>query len=396
MTAAVAERLDCGMGRGTRRKGNTQPSLPCRLGPSNPRTLGPSGPARRLRSQSGNALVTVLIMIGTLTPLGAFAVMQARLDLVAHERIRAAVEAFYAAESGLEAALFDLNQSPELERLRNGPDGAAGTADDHLFPFRVPPPSPAADPTQRYQVRVEPLDGDTFDVIAEGFAFGNASHGLAARVKGGAPFVPGAICAGASAVTVVAGEDLNVSGFDRAGRDGAQPALALASEDAAAAARSALANAADRWRGSGGAPSVEVRDALDVEALAAAFENEAGAAGIGAAPSGPLGSGILVSAGSVEVAEASGAGALIVNGNLRVTGELTFSGLVLVLGDVRLEAGSTVHIDGALLQGPGRGLLELLAGGEVSYDSRAIDAVESLLPGRLPRRAIVVGWRDLS
>lgn len=373
---------------------NALPFLPLVLGQANARILAPAVPSPRARGESGNALVTVLILIGALTPLGAFAVMQARLDLVAHERIRAAVEAFYAAESGLEAALADVNESPMFERLENGPDGRRGTDDDRIFPFRAPPP--VAHPALRYELRVEPVDAGTLDIIAEGFAFGNAVRRLAARVKGGAPFVPGAIFSGAAAVSIVAGDDLRASGFDRSGRDGAQPALALASEEAAAAARSALANVAERWHGSSGVPSVAVRDALDVPALAAAFGSDAGATALGASLSGPLGSGILVSRGSVEVAEASGSGILIIHGNLRVTGGLRFAGLVLVLGDVVFEAGSTVVLHGALLQGPGRGVLELLASGEVTYDGQAIAATESLLPGQLPRRAVVVGWRDLS
>jgi hypothetical protein len=69
---------------------------------------------------------------------------------------------------------------------------------------------------------------------------------------------------------------------------------------------------------------------------------------------------------------------------------------MIVLGDVLFDTDSVVHLSGALLQGVGHGQLQCLGGGDINYDSRAIDAVEARFPGRLPRRAVVVGWRDLS
>jgi len=78
---------------------------------------------------AGNALITVMLATAVLMPLGAFAAMQARLDLLIHHHSRAALEAFYIAESGLEHALADLASDPRFDRLPVGPDGQAATAE---------------------------------------------------------------------------------------------------------------------------------------------------------------------------------------------------------------------------------------------------------------------------
>jgi hypothetical protein len=79
-----------------------------------------------------------------------------------------------------------------------------------------------------------------------------------------------------------------------------------------------------------------------------------------------------------------------------VTGELVFSGIVIVLGDVFFESGSNVRIQGGLLQGCGNGVLALLGTGTIAYDSEAIERVDTAYPGLLPQRARIVGWRDPS
>jgi hypothetical protein len=95
------------------------------------------------------------------------------------------------------------------------------------------------------------------------------------------------------------------------------------------------------------------------------------------------------------VTAADGAGVLIVNGNLHVVGSFSFAGLVIVRGDIRADVGSALQVAGALLQGRGRGGIELLGSGEVVYDSRAIAQVAAAFPGRLPRAAKIIGRRDL-
>src|SRR5512139_249660 len=89
--------------------------------------------------EDGHALLTALVATALLLPLGAFAVLQARLDFLVQHYTRAASEAFAVAESGLEHARADLARDPRFERLLAGPDRRAGTADDGEYPFAQPP-----------------------------------------------------------------------------------------------------------------------------------------------------------------------------------------------------------------------------------------------------------------
>src|SRR5215470_474238 len=94
------------------------------------------GPRRS--QEDGLALVTVLLFIAFLTPLGAFALMQARLDLRVEDNARTALETFAVAEAGLDHALADLDLQPWFDRLLAGPDGIVGNADDKEFPYVHP------------------------------------------------------------------------------------------------------------------------------------------------------------------------------------------------------------------------------------------------------------------
>jgi len=352
----------------------------------------------RITSEAGNALVTTLIVTASVAPLGAFALMQARLDLLLQHNTRDALELFYVAESGLEHALADLARDPVFDRLLAGPDGRAGTADDREFPFQAPPPPVFPSAPLRYQVEVEPRSPGLVDIIARGFGNGTAAHAVAASVRQSAvPFVPAAVYSAAERVTVALNEGIGISGFDRSGQQDPQPALALATDAATDALRTGLDPvAAAQLRGAGGTPSIGTVSFPAVETLAAAFAGDPSARVIGPAIEGPIGSGATVCPGSLEVGNAEGDGVLIVHGNLQVTGQFSFSGVLFVLGDVIFDRGSDVHIVGSILQGSGRGQLHGLGIGTVAYDSQVVQQLDLQFPGRLPRRALVSGWRELS
>src|SRR5262249_14133135 len=114
----------------------------------------PTAARSRLRTDDGYALLIVLLAMAALAPLGAFAGMQARVDALVQDATRRADEAFYVAEAGLAHAIADLEAAPRFERLRAGPDGRQGTADDDQFPFAAAPPAFFPRQPYRYDVRV--------------------------------------------------------------------------------------------------------------------------------------------------------------------------------------------------------------------------------------------------
>jgi hypothetical protein len=345
--------------------------------------------------QTGNALITVLIMLAALTPLGAFAVMQARLDVMVQHHVREGAAALYAAEAGLEHALADLRLDPSFDRLLGGPDGVAGTSDDAEFPFRMSGPLSIGQ-GYRYDLRVDPRSASRIEVMATGSGPTTATHTVVASIARDRALLPGAISTGANVVRLELGDSFQVSGIDRGGRDPAQPAVAVGDEATARAIAAQLSSdTSTRVQGAGTAPSVAARTVPSVESVASAFAAGQTAAA-GPLVNGSLGPGVTLTRGSLDVGTATGSGVLVINGNLRVTGELVFSGIVIALGDVVFDSGSVVQITGGLLQGRGNGVLALLGDGGIAYDSAVIDQIDRDFPGTLPHRAWVTGWRDAS
>jgi hypothetical protein len=77
------------------------------------------------RCDHGNALISVLIMLAALTPLGAFAVMHARLDVLVQHHIARAAAAFAVANRGWRTRAPRFGLDPNFDRLRNGPEWTA-------------------------------------------------------------------------------------------------------------------------------------------------------------------------------------------------------------------------------------------------------------------------------
>jgi hypothetical protein len=337
----------------------------------------------------------VLIMLAALTPLGTFAVMQARLDVWVQHHINRATTAFAVAEAGVEHACAELRLDPGFDRLLAGPDRQPETLDDGEFPYHQAR-ALTLDPEFQYDLRVVARDASTVDLFSTATGPERSTHTLALTVVRDRAFLPAAVTATAATTTLDLGADFRLTGHDRAGRDPAQPGLAVASSEMATSLRQDLpAESAQRIDGDGGLPSIAAGVAFSAEELAGKFAIER-THDVGPQVNGAIGSGIAVSAGSLDIDTAAGDGVLIVEGNLRVTGDLSFSGIVIVLGDVLFESGSTVGIQGGLLQGRSNGVLALLGTGAIAYDSAVIERIDTAYPGRLSHRAHIVGWRDPS
>jgi hypothetical protein len=352
---------------------------------------------RRDTKENGHALLLTLAITALVAPLGAFALMQARVDLLLARHARTSIQLFYVADSGLEHALADLRLDPVFDRLLAGPDGKEDTTDDGHFPFHHNPPDSFPSAPFRYTVSAEPHGEDRVDIVSRGVTEGGAAQTVSASVvRDRTPMVPGTICSTVEERSFALGDDFRVSGIDRSQRVDPVPAIALADEETTSTIQARLgAEAGARLPGFGGAPSLRagtipafnkrIESLLaDPRARTAVVDEE-----------NSLGNGLLVSQGVLYIERAVGSGILVVDGDLRVSASFNFDGLVLVRGDVLLDRGSSAQVHGALVQGGNAVRLELLGEGEIVYDSKLIEEMDTNFGGILPRRAIVTGWREV-
>lgn len=128
------------------------------------------------RRQRGAALACVLMAMALLLPLGALAVLQARIGLLTQQSLRGDVEALHAAEAGLACAYSRLDPSMDFAQLLRGPDGKAGTPDDGEAPMALPCATAAS------LVRFEAGDAETIVLVATGRGSRGATRVIERRV----------------------------------------------------------------------------------------------------------------------------------------------------------------------------------------------------------------------
>lgn len=346
----------------------------------------------RVRQQRGHALLTALIATALLVPLGAFAVMQARLDFLIQHYARAASEAFTVAESGLEHALADLARDPRFERLLIGPDRRAGTADDGEYPFAERPPAFFPGPPFHYDVRVAAQAADRVEIVSRGYGRIGSTRGVAAAVRRVAlPYLPGALASAAPVVDLALGAGWRVSGAIGV------PALALGSEETADRVRAGLgADERSRLTAPAGTPGIGVAAIPDVDALLGAAAARPDLRPVAGEVTGALGDGIFLAAPGTRLRDVSGSGILLASGPLEIAGTVAFEGLIATTGGVAVAADASMRITGSLLQGPRGGPLLLRGNGQIVYSDATAERLAALYPGLLPSRARVMGWRELA
>jgi hypothetical protein len=119
------------------------------------------------RGHRGAALAAVLLAITLLLPLGALAVLQARVGLLTQQSLRGDAEALHAAEAGLACALARLDPAADFDTLLRGPDGTAGTGDDGLFPAPLDCSAPLGAPLA-FDVRLGAGAAGALKLVATG------------------------------------------------------------------------------------------------------------------------------------------------------------------------------------------------------------------------------------
>jgi hypothetical protein len=360
----------------------------------------------------GTALIAALIIIMILLPLGAYVALQSRTDLLIERNFRAEVEAFYAAEAGLEHAIAEIDPGQSFDAVLAGPDRILGTADDGAFPFRHGPPSDFTSPQLSYDVRATPVPGNMLSLVSRGTGWYGATKVVAALVaRSPIVFTPGGLYVQGDIRHLDLGGGLLLSGLDHRIGDPpaspmgtAAPIAALASPDAEAEQdlrRRLPEGLAAQITGAGGAPSIATSTTFNVQSYADRFAAQSSSVHLSAigetvtlgTPRTPQ---ISVVEGDAYISGClRGNGVLVVRGTLDVTGTLEFTGLVVALNGILFEPAGNITITGTLWRGPAMDeRLQLHGSGAIGYSSGALTAVDTVFPGILPHPAVVNGWEE--
>jgi hypothetical protein len=339
---------------------------------------------RRRRRQAGSALPAALAAVAVSAALAGALAELTRIEVIVARQRQSAAAALAAVDACLAGIVVAIPPGWDFASLLAGPDGVTGSADDGQLSTRPGCQASARAAASAVHLTVA---GDasggrrTLDALVGR----DRSPGLESLLWLGEPPAAGTI-SGALQL------------------DGADPADPAA-PDRASLAAPAAPPVLDAWS-RGEAPhlvasphtGLPVRGAPPPLALLDTRLRAALPAGAEAlVATGPPPPTLALVAGDLTVpGTLYGAGLLLVEGTLDVAGSLDFAGVVIATRGVRVGAGARLTVDGTLWVGasspPGQGLLvdgDLL----VRHRRAPLDAADALLG--LPRRAIVLGLRDL-
>ena len=127
---------------------------------------------RERHGEAGAALAAVLVVIALLLPLGALAVLQARIGFLTQQSLRGDTEALHDAEGGLACALARLDPKADPAQLARGADGIGGTMDDGVPPFALDCGGGTTD------VHFEAAGSEAIAVVATGHGMRRASRSI--------------------------------------------------------------------------------------------------------------------------------------------------------------------------------------------------------------------------
>jgi len=349
---------------------------------------------RRARATTGGVtLLAALAALAVALALSAGIAEVTRTEVSLARSRRATAAALAAADGCLARGLAGLPPGWSFDEALAGTDGVGGTMDDGLL--TLPPgcsgraeatPAPAAGPAARPRLLV----------TVEGRADGGRRVVQALLGRSPGPGLPALAWLGELPPTGVITGALVLDGADRTDASAPPWAGLAAPADPATLDAWLTAEAARTTRTAvtqapfSGAPP-------PVTALAARLQ-----------AAGPAGAEVLVASGIPTPARAfvatdlvvpgslEGAGLLVVGGSLDIRGALHFTGVVVAMGGVRIAAGASLVVDGALWIGapsvPGSSL-RVDGRLELRQDRVAMATADGLVP--LPRVAVLLGLRDL-
>lgn len=379
------------------------------------------------RDQRGFALPAVLLALMTLFMLGTAGVVYSTLDLRATSHYDTGNRAFYAAEGGLLHALHTMNEV-----------GVINFQQDIVGKW-----------TQRYGAATKTMPGDTktsYEIavaadpanpLSRGTitATGRAARGgrrtLVVRLEKGAfAGTPGAIYLAAEDITShftgnafdVDGNDHNMDG-DLVPGGAVKPGIATRNDTVTGDVTDSLSNSQkDNVKGLGFStapliPSVLNTGGPDVDDLDGIVNHLMSLPGVtttnqsnfnGNSTFGTVAAPMVtrMTAGDVKLnGNASGAGVMIVDGSLTISGSLDFVGWIVVRGDTVINAtgsaddGTTLIGNATILGSLWTGHLAIKVGGSaiMNYCSECMTLVDSMGNGNnvIPRPMRVVSWQEV-
>jgi len=342
---------------------------------------------RRSQRRGGTSLPAALAALAVSVSFTAALADLARTEVILARYRRAATAALAAADGCLARLLAAVAPGWDFDTMLAGPDGATGTADDGtlLAPAgcsagaRRPPG--AATPARLL-------------VTVDAGAAGGRRRLEAIVGRARAPGLPALLWLGTPPASGTIGGTLDLDGADAA--DSTAPALAALVAPADPVSLDAwLAGEAPHVATHGAAPPLTAASAPLGALLGRLLAAGAGDVS-GLPPAGTLPGGLARVASDLVVdAPLSGAGLLFVEGTLDIRSALDFTGLVVAAGGLRISAGGSLAVGGALwVSGTGGPALLVDGSLRLRQSRAAMDDVDQLLP--LPRRAVLLGVKDLS
>lgn len=330
--------------------------------------------------QHGAAIVTTTLAALFLALVASMATEQATVSYLIEHRLRESVEALVAAETGQSVVLAEFAAEPRFERF----DLEDGSRLPIASPIAIAP-LPASFVVD---TRLRHRPGGRLDFVTHARGRRGAGRTLAATIERGAdPYVPAALYLASEAPTITAAGQISVHGSTRAGNP--VPALATRSPLLTESLRQQLAGAGAELIGT---PVAVTGAWAGLGELANDLRADAGR--LPETIAGALTAAVLASSGSVEVAGGSGSGVWLVDGDLNVASDLSFDGLLVVLGDIRVGEHARLAVRGSLVQLPPGRSFQIRGRAAIAYRSAALLELDTLRPGLFHRRARLIGWRE--
>ncbi len=319
-------------------------------------------------AQRGTALLTVVLVMALLLPLAAHSVLQGHVDLLLARNLRDQTDALYVAEGAMEQALASVAAGASRQQLLSGPDNRIGTVDDGEFDAG----SIFMGEQRRGTSRVERTSADRIEIVSFGQAKNGSQRNMAAILTADpVPLTPATLLLAGSARAVSLDQTQLVVRGD------------------ASASVAAIVFASDMG-------SLRQR-AFDLSALQQHILRAHNTTHL-SSPTAParMGDGTVPQLSVVEsdllvTSSSTGAGVLVVGGNLRISGSLQFDGLVIVMGGIDLAAGAEIRMSGALWQASSSEPIVLAGRGTLEYSPSSLAIADAVAPEILPHRWTVLG-----
>jgi len=338
---------------------------------------------RHRRSQhGGTALPAALVALVVAASFAAALADLARTEVILARYRQVAAAALAAADACLAAVVAAMPPGWDFDPLLAGPDGVTGTGDDGMLGA----PAGCTATARRPPGAATPA---RVAVTVDANAAGGRRRLDAIIGRTRAPGVPAIVWLGGSPTAGAVRGTLDVDGSDAADPSAAPSAMVAAPSDPLTL---------DAWLAGEGAHVTTHSTSPPLTAPSPPFSGllaRLTAAGevTTLPPAGTLPGGLARAHGDLVVdTPLSGAGLLFVDGVLDIRSSFDFTGVVVAVGGVRVQAGGSLTVAGAVWAGTGALTIDGVA--RLRASRTAVEGVDGLLP--LPRRPVLLGVKDLA